>query len=92
MKKRLLSILMSLCMVIAMLPGTALAFSYNAAEIIGGTQYATLQAAVGAVTEGQTIKLLNNVTGKISIPYESTLSFTLDLNGCTMESTSGHTI
>ncbi|MDD4389564.1 MAG: S-layer homology domain-containing protein [Eubacteriales bacterium] len=79
-------------MVIAMLPGTALAFSYNAAEIIGGTQYATLQAAVGAVTEGQTIKLLNNVTGKISIPYESTLSFTLDLNGCTMESTSGHTI
>ncbi|MDD2190412.1 MAG: S-layer homology domain-containing protein [Eubacteriales bacterium] len=48
------------------------------------TGYATLQAAVNAVTDGQTIKLLMDVTESISIPYGNTLSFTLDLNGKTL--------
>jgi uncharacterized repeat protein (TIGR02543 family) len=76
------------------------AVAYNAANInsykylkfeqdpnvaqIGGTGYATLQAAVTAVTDGQTIKLLNDVSENITIINGNTYSFTLDLNGRTL--------
>lgn len=52
----------------------------NVCEIVGGTQYETLDAALGAVAEGQTIKLLANVTDNNGIEL-SWKKFTLDLNG-----------
>ena len=62
----------------------------NVAEI-GSTGYSTLQTAVDAVTEGQTIKLLDNVTvtDSSSITISGANSFTLDLNGKTLDGGSG---
>ncbi|MEM5796238.1 MAG: hypothetical protein AAGU23_08200, partial [Bacillota bacterium] len=62
----------------------------NVAEI-GSTGYPTLQAAVDAVAEGQTIKLLDNVTvtDSSSITISGSNSFTLDLNGKTLDGGSG---
>ncbi|WP_139651647.1 cell wall-binding repeat-containing protein [Raoultibacter phocaeensis] len=47
---------------------------------IGGTNYTTLQAAVNAVTDGQTIKLLKNAAGAT---VSKAVSFTLDAGGFT---------
>ena len=48
--------------------------------------YATLQAAVDAVADGQTIQLLDNITlaATVNIPSSNSNSFTLDLNGKTL--------
>ncbi|ACL20462.1 cell wall/surface repeat protein [Desulfitobacterium hafniense DCB-2] len=55
---------------------------------IDDTGYATLQEAVNAVAEGQTIKLLDdiNLTATVETLSSSTKSFTLDLNGKTLRS------
>ena len=57
----------------------------NVAEI-GSTGYPTLQAAVDAVDEGQTIKLTDaiTITDSSSITINGANSFTLDLNGKTL--------
>ena len=57
----------------------------NVAEI-GSTGYPTLQAAVDAVGEGETIKLADNITitDSSSITISGANSFTLDLNGKTL--------
>lgn len=51
---------------------------------IGEQGYTTLQAAVDAVADGQTIKLLNSTLESITIAAGSDNSFTLDLNGKTL--------
>ena len=51
---------------------------------IGDTGYTSLQAAVDAVENGQTIKLLLDTTESIVIAQTNAKSFTLDLNGKTM--------
>jgi len=56
----------------------------NVAEI-GITGYKTLQAAFDAVAEGQTIKLLDNITLSDYISSSKNYSFTLDLNGKTLD-------
>ncbi len=63
-----------------------LVFGYLAQ--IGTTGYLTLQEAVDAVTEGKTIKLLNNMTLStyVTIPDDNTISFILDLNNKTLAS------
>src|SRR5690554_6920600 len=91
MKKRIWSILLTLCMVFGMMPGTVFAVTGDAAEI-NGVHYTTLQTAVNAVTDGQSIKLLKSVTESISIPYGNTISFTLDLNGKLLTGVSESTI
>ena len=50
---------------------------------IGSTGYATLQAAVDAVTSGQTIKLMDDITlsTAVTIASSNAYNFTLDLNG-----------
>ena len=50
---------------------------------IGSTGYATLQAAVDAVTSGQTIKLMADITlsTAVTIASSNAYNFTLDLNG-----------
>ncbi len=55
----------------------------NVAEI-GTTGYTTLQAAFDAVAEGQTIKLLDNITLSASVSSFKNYSFTFDLNGKTL--------
>ena len=63
-------------------PGVA---STNVAQI-GSTGYPTLQAAVDAVSDGQTITLLDdiNLTTTVEIPSTMVKSFALDLNGKTL--------
>jgi uncharacterized repeat protein (TIGR02543 family) len=53
---------------------------------IGTTGYKTLQAAFDAVTEGQTIMLLDNINlNSTPVSFSKDLSFTLDLNGKTLD-------
>lgn len=56
----------------------------NVAEI-GITGYKTLQDAFNAVTDGQIIKLLDNITLSAPVSLSKDLSFTLDLNGKTLD-------
>lgn len=56
---------------------------------IGETGYYSLQAAVNAVQDGETITILNDLTN-VACYYNGTASFTLNLNGKTLTS-SDHT-
>ena len=69
--KKLLSLLLALCMVVSLLPATALAASVaecpggdscDHEAAIGETHYDTLKNAMGSVQTGQTITLLKDVT------------------------------
>ena len=65
---------------------------------IGDVQYATLQAAIDAVQEGETIVLLDNVTvaeaafGQNALNHARAVSFTLDLNGKTLSADTGNSV
>ena len=81
MKRKILTLLLALAMVLTMLPMTALAAEGNVAEV-NGQGYSTLQAAINAVQTAGTVKLLENVTESVTIPADATI--TLDLNGKTL--------
>ena len=51
----------------------------NTVAMIGATEYPTLPAAITAAKNGETVKLLKDVT--VTNPIEVTKSMTLDLNG-----------
>ena len=51
----------------------------NTVAMIGATEYSTLLAAITAAKNGETVKLLKDVT--VTNPIEVTKSMTLDLNG-----------
>lgn len=93
MKRKLLSILLTLCLAFSLLPTAALAegegTQTNDVAQIGETKYATLQEAVSAANDN-TVKLLENVTENINIP--TGINVTLDLNGHKITNVSGHTI
>ena len=93
MKRKLCSVLLALCMVLTLLPVSAMAddgaeagesapaevpAASNVAKI-GDHEYATLAEAVNAAQNGETVTLLSNVT--VTKPIEVTKSMTLDLNG-----------
>ena len=98
MKRKFLSILLTLAMALMLLPTAAMAEGETASEggestptveyvaQIGDVKYDTLQAAVDAASRKATVKLLadtkENVT--ISTPY-----VTLDLNGHTLNGSTG---
>ena len=88
MKRKLLSILLTLCLAFSLLPTAALADGEKVAQV-GETKYATLQEAVNAPNDN-TVKLLENVTEDINIP--TGINVTLDLNGHKITNVSGHTI
>ena len=88
MKRKLLSILLTLCLAFSLLPTAALADGEKVAQV-GETKYATLQEAVTAANDN-TVKLLENVTEDINIP--TGINVTLDLNGHKITNVSGHTI
>ena len=81
MKRKILTLLLALALVLTMLPMTALAAEGNVAEV-NGQGYSTLQAAINAVQTVGTVKLLENVTESVTIPAGATI--TLDLNGKTL--------
>lgn len=93
MKRKLLSVLLTLCLAFSLLPTAALAdgegTQTNDVAQIGETKYATLQEAVNAANDN-TVKLLENVTEDINIP--TGINVTLDLNGHKITNVSGHTI
>ena len=81
MMKKILSMFMVLCMVVTMLPGTALA------EESGVSNEADLDTAIATVAEGGTIMLEDNITlaATVTIASGNNKSFTLDLNGHTLD-------
>ncbi len=81
MKRKILTLLLALALVLTMLPMTALAAEGNVAEV-NGQGYSTLQAAINAVQTAGTVKLLENVTESVTIPAGATI--TLDINGKTL--------
>ena len=81
MKRKILTLLLALALVLTMLPMTALAAEGDVAEV-NGQGYSTLQSAIDAAQNGGTVKLLENVTESVTIPADATI--TLDLNGKTL--------
>lgn len=84
MKKRWISLLLVLCIMLSLLSVTALADgtdgteSYEAA--IGETQYTTLAEAIQKVKPNETIRLLDDVVHKGTIVLNAGQNFELDLN------------
>ena len=96
MKKRTLSIILILCMMLTMLPVTALAASDTSCDggesckheaAIGNTHYDTLSEAIEAAQAGETVLLLKDVQEKENITVEADKNLTLDLNGKTITET-----
>ena len=48
------------------------------AEVVGGKQYKTLQEAVDAAKNGDTVKLLTDVTEKVTVTQKPDVKFTID--------------
>ena len=92
MKKRLSSVLLCLCMVLTLLPISALATGEPATNVakIGDTEYATLDAAVTAAQSGDTIVLTKDCSGSgigtFASPGNDKIgvkNFTIDFGGYT---------
>ena len=91
MKKRVLSILLTVCMLLTLMPTMALATGDTTNEAkIGETNYATLVEAVAAATTGQTVTLLRDASGSgigtFATPGDSLIGvkdFTIDFGGHT---------
>ncbi len=90
MKRKLLSILLTLCLAFSLLPTAALAdgegTQTNDVAQIGGTGYATLQAAIDAAKSGDTIVLKKSISAteigeKKQLQFvKADMNVTLDLN------------
>ena len=80
MKRKLLSILLTLCLAFSLLPTAALADGENVAKV-GDTEYATLAEAVNAATtENSTVTLLKDVTKLETISITGGKKVDLNLN------------
>lgn len=66
MKKKLLSIVLSLCMILTLLPTFALAEETPNVAFINETGYTTIKAAINAATDGSTIKIAAGTYGQVS--------------------------
>ena len=78
MKRKFFAAFLSLCMVMSLVPMTALAAEGDVAQV-GDKTYSTLQDAFNAAENGQEIQLLNDTNLDTWISVTKTL--TLDLNG-----------
>jgi len=81
MGKRILSLALSAALALALLPTIVLADDYVCE--IGATQYETLAEALDAVTDGDTIKLLQDIDYNKGILIKD-ISITFDVNGCVL--------
>ena len=84
MKRKLLSILLTLCLAFSLLPTAALAEGEGTQTTdvaqIGSTGYESLAAAIEAAKSGNTVKLLRDTKENVTIDK----AMTLDLNGHTL--------
>ena len=85
MKRKFLSIFLTLAMALTLLPTAAMAEGETAVAKVGDVEYATLQKAINAATAGQTVKLVANTAEDIKIPANKDI--TLDLGGKTLSNT-----
>ena len=102
MKRKLLSILLTLCLAFSLLPTAALAdgegTQTNDVAQIGGTGYATLQAAIDAAKSGDTIVLKKSISAteigeKKQLQFvKADMNVTLDLNQNTITAEAGKAI
>lgn len=102
MKRKLLSILLTLCLAFSLLPTAALAdgegTQTNDVAQIGGTGYATLQAAIDAAKSGDTIVLKKSISAteigeKKQLQFvKADMNVTLDLNQNTITAEAGEAI
>ena len=102
MKRKLLSILLTLCLAFSLLPTAALAdgegTQTNDVAQIGGTGYATLQAAIDAAKSGDTIVLKKSISAteigeKKQLQFvNADMNVTLDLNQNTITAEAGEAI
>lgn len=105
MKRKFLSILLTLAMVLTLLPVSAMAEGEEGTAAptgesetpaveyvaqIGEMKYTTLQEAIDAATAGQTVKLVADVTEDITISANKNV--TLDLGNSKLTNKSGDTI
>ena len=102
MKRKLLSILLTFCLAFSLLPTAALAdgegTQTNGVAQIGGTGYATLQAAIDAAKSGDTIVLKKSISAteigeKKQLRFvKADMNVTLDLNQNTITAEAGEAI
>ena len=102
MKRKLLSVLLTLCLAFSLLPTAALAdgegTQTNDVAQIGGTGYATLQAAIDAAKSGDTIVLKKSISAteigeKKQLQFvKADMNVTLDLNQNTITAEAGEAI
>lgn len=80
--KKLLSVLLAICMIVSFIPVAASAENDNPIAI-GQNTYATMAAAVAAITDNTatTIEVNDDITGSVNIPSNKTV--TINLNGHT---------
>ena len=97
MKRKFLSILLTLAMALTLLPVSAMAeetpveaLAETKVAKVGDAEYATLQEAINAATAGQTVKLVANTAEDIKIPADKDI--TLDLGNSTLTNKNGDTI
>ena len=87
MKRKLLSILLTLAMMLTLLPATAMAEGNENVAKIGDIGYETLEAAIKEAADNATITLERSVEVSSAIFIEKTL--TIDLNGCNITGKNG---
>jgi len=97
MKKKLLAIIATVAMVVTMIPSMVFADGANVAQI-GSQGYTSLQAAIYAAKDGETVKLLENINADFStmntanssdlqpvlFKIEGNKAIKLDMNGKTI--------
>ena len=95
---KILCFVLALAAVFTIIGVTAFAEEGTSVAKIGETEYATLQAAIDAVQEGETITLIDDVEvteaayGQNALNHARAVSFTLDLNTFTLEADTGNSV
>ena len=83
MKRKLLSILLTLCLAFSLLPATALAADGDMYVEVNGTQYANFYKAISAAKAGDTVTLLKDINvGGVTISVNKEII--VDLGGNTV--------
>ncbi len=84
MKKRILSFLMSLCLIMTLLPVATYAAEEGSEAAIDETNYDTLQEAINSAQDGDTILILRDISltkdALVTIASDTPKEITIDLN------------
>lgn len=79
--KRYIGLLVGLCMALILFPFESNAVSYGDVAKIGDVGYRTLNSAIDAVEDGETIVLLKDYKNPVPIGRSRSVDFSIDLNG-----------